>query len=361
MTLVLVPGCYYTHLASGQLRLLMARDSIARIEGDPATPARLRAQLALVERARDFAARLGLQVGGRYTSYVDWPGDRIVTTVVATRPGEVEARGFTFPIVGTVPYKGFFDESAAESEAASLRADGLDVCVVPVTAYSTLGWMDDPVTAPMLQRSDSRLVETVLHELVHGTVFVESQPAFNEGAARFVGQEAAIRFFAGDPDAEREVVSRVADDRRIAEALLAFREQVAALYAAEPDGGGRRAARERLEHDFRTRLAATPLATTDAGLVAQRVRLNDACLAIGGTYAADTERHEERLARLHGDLPAFIQQLEQAAGTDDPRAAFFDDAGLDDVAVHGAEGAVGDSSPARARGGAEAAGDEPGV
>ena len=336
---MLAPGCYYTHLAAGQLRLMMARTSIARVESDPATPPRLRAQLALVERARDFGARLGLEVGGRYTSYVDWPGDRIVTTVVATRPGEVEAAGFTFPIVGTVPYKGFFDETAAESEAAGLRAEGLDVCLVPVTAYSTLGWLDDPVTAPMLQRGDSRLVETVLHELVHGTVFVESQPEFNEGVARFIGEEAAIRFYRDDPDAEREVVERVADDRQISSALLAFRERVAGLYAQEPNTPQRRADRDALERAFRAQLAATPLATVDAATVAGRVRLNDACLAIGGTYAADTSRHEHLLERLHGDLPRFVAHLREAARADDPRAAFFAEA-PDDTPAPAPDGAA---------------------
>jgi predicted aminopeptidase len=324
---LLAPGCYYGHVASGQLRLLLARESTEDVLADPRTPPRLREQLALVERARAYANELGLEVGSRYTSYVDWPGDRIVTSVVATHPGELDAAGFHFPLVGEVPYKGFFDVDAAENEARRLRAGGLDVCLVPVSAYSTLGFFDDPITTPMLQRSDEKLVETVVHELVHATVFVASQPEFNEGVARFVGQEAALRFYerdvASDLDAVRRVRARVEDDRVLAGAMLGFREGLASLYAAELDPARRGTLRAAREAEFREQLAQLPLAAGDASGLADRARLNDACLALGSTYAADAYRHSRVLEALGGDLPAFVARLRRSAASEDPRAAFF--------------------------------------
>jgi predicted aminopeptidase len=313
-----VPACYYTHLASGQLRVLLARQPIEDVRADPHTPARLREQLALVERARGFATELGLEVGGRYTSYVDWPGDRIVTTIVAANPGEVEAVGFHFPLVGDVPYKGFFEVAAAEDEAQALREEGLDVCVVPVTAYSTLGWMDDPVTAPMLRRGDERLIETLLHELVHATVFVPSQPEFNEGVARFIGQEAAVRF-----QGSAASRMRVSEDRRIAAEILAFRERVAALYDRTDEPREARRERGAMERAFRKHLAALPLTSRDPAILGTHARLNDACLALSGTYAADDARHERLLGELDGDLVRFIERLRKAAEAEDPRADFF--------------------------------------
>ena len=300
------------------MRLLLARQPIEEVRTAPDTPERVREQLALVERARDFAAELGLEVGKRYTSYVAWPGDRIVTTVVAARPGEVEPAGFHFPIVGKVPYKGFFDQQAAENEAESLREQGYDVCLVAVSAYSTLGWMDDPVTAPMLQRDDARLVETLLHELVHATVFVPSQPEFNEGVARFIGQEAMARFY-GD----RASRTRVSEDRRVAAETLAFRERVAVLYERSPPAGDARVERGALERDFRARLAELPLTSRDARELARRARLNDACLALNGTYALDDARHERLLENLDGDLVRFIERLRAAAERENPRSHFF--------------------------------------
>lgn len=319
----LAPGCYYSHLASGQIRLLMAREPIEDVRADPETPEPLREQLALVERARRFASELGLEVGGRYTSYVDWPGDRVVTTIVAAKPGEVTAAGFHFPLVGDVPYKGFFDAEAAEAEAQALRGEGLDVCVVPVTAYSTLGWMDDPVTGPMLRRGDARLVETVLHELVHATVFVPSQPEFNEGVARFIGQEAAVRFYASEAEAGEAERTRVREDRRVAAEILGFREQVAALYQRTRDPADARSERDAMERAFRVRLAALPLSSRDASRLAEHARLNDACLALSGTYAADDARYERLLEALDGDLVRFIARLRESAAADDPRARFL--------------------------------------
>ncbi len=304
--------------------MVLARDSARELREDPATPARLREQLALVEAARQHGRALGLEVGEQYTSYVDWPGDRVITTVVATRPGEVDAHDFRFPLVGRVPYKGFFDIESAEAEAAELEAEGLDVCLVPVTAYSTLGWLDDPVTAPMLVRGDdTRLVETILHELVHATVFVADQPSFNEGVARFIGQEAAIRFFEADAEASARVRARVRDDRAVADTLLDFRAEVKALYQGSESGPGRDAERQRLEADFRELLATTPLETRDTAQLAERAGLNDACLAIGGTYAEDNERHVGTLRALGGDLARFVERLREAADAPDPRGFFF--------------------------------------
>lgn len=327
-------GCYYGHLASGQLRLLLARDATEGVQSDPETPPRIREQLALVEEARLFARELGLDVGGRYTSYVDWPGDRVMTTVVATRPGEIEAAEFDFPIIGRAPYKGFFELDRAEKLAGELRSKGHDVCLVPVAAYSTLGWFDDPITTPMLSRGNLALVETIIHEFVHATVFVESEPEFNEGVARFIGQEASVRFFGSRPDEVREdgkassfreaaARIRVEESRIIDRALLTFRVRVGELYARNLDVEERNSRRQELEDAARAQLAALPLTRSDPATLAERAHLGDACLALRGTYNDDTERYALVLQGLGNDLATFIARLEQAAAQEDPRAAFF--------------------------------------
>ncbi|MCZ6782666.1 MAG: aminopeptidase [Proteobacteria bacterium] len=325
-------GCYYGHLGVGQTRLLLARESVKELLADPDTPDALHRRLLLVGDVRAFAAELGLDVRGQYTSYVPWPGDRVVTTVVATRPGEVEARSFRFPIVGEVPYKGFFDLERAQDEAAQLRAEGLDVCLVPVAAYSTLGWMDDPVTEPMLRSSDGELVETLIHELVHATVFVESEPDFNEGVASFIGEEGVVRFYTAreesparkdEGEARRQRV-RVTDNRAVSGVLLAFRRDVAALYDDGLEPELQRDGRAALETEAREALAKLPLRTRDAGRIAREARLGNACLAIRGTYAADTPRHADLLAKMDWDLSAFVARLREVADADDPRSAFFD-------------------------------------
>jgi predicted aminopeptidase len=313
-------GCYYTHLASGQLRMLLARRDVGDLIADPETPEKLRQHLELAQQVRAYAAEIGLDVGGQYTSYVEWPGDRIVTTVVATRPGEVEAENFWFPFAGSVPYKGFFDEERARAEAAALRSRGRDVCLFPIPAYSTLGWLDDPLTAPMLREDRGRLIETILHELVHATVYVRDEPEFNEGLATFVGQEAAIRFHE-DPRERQVEQRRVEDDRAVARTLVAFRDRVAELYLESEAGVQRDASRAALESQTRSELAALDLATRDGQRLAERVRLNDACQALIGTYHGDLARYGERLQELNGDLRAFLESARQAAEEPDPRSS----------------------------------------
>jgi predicted aminopeptidase len=318
-------GCYLAHVASGQWRLLRARQPIEEVLTASDTSPELRDSLELVGHTRRFAAELGLEVGGNYTSFVPWPGDRVVTAVVAARAGEVEPAGFWFPIVGRVPYKGYFDPEKARAQADELRAEGMDVCLVPVRAYSTLGWFDDPVTEPMLRGGAGQFVETILHELVHATVYVTDDADFNEGVATFIGEEASVRFYAEDADAGAAAALRrreVEDGRRLDAAILGLRERIEALYAEAEPGPDRTAKRARLEDEARRAIAVLPLETRDARALSAQLRLNDACLALAATYTADLGRYSQTLEALDGDLPAFVSRVRAAAAdADDPASA----------------------------------------
>jgi predicted aminopeptidase len=228
-----ISGCYLGHVAGGQLRLLRAERSIEEVVADPETAETLRHQLETVQQARQFAIELGLEVDGQYKSFVDWPGDRIVTIVAASQPGEITPAGFWFPFLGTLPYKGYFDPDRAEAEANSLRVRGLDVCIAPVPAYSTLGWLDDPITSPMLLRGEGQAVETVFHELVHATVYLRDHAEFNETAASFIGQEASVRFYEArsEPDAARIRRQQVAESRALNAVLIDRKNSTCAVSA----------------------------------------------------------------------------------------------------------------------------------
>ncbi len=327
-------GCYYSHLASGQLKLLWRREPIEEVIVDPDRPAKTKDMLRLVEAVRQFALELGLRVDDQYTSFVEWPGDRIVTTLVRTRPGSLEAVPHWFPFVGELPYKGYFDRAWAEAEADRMRREeGFDVCVSPITAYSTLGWLADPVTSPMLARGPAILVETLLHELVHATAFLAEEVDFNESVAQFIGQEAAVQFFAqrpndnqtDGPDAHR-VRDSIEDRRQIAAALLAFRNRLIDLEGSKEPG----TTRDEVETQERAELARLPLRVLDANRVAARARLSNACLALFGTYARDLPRHARVFEALDRDLVAMIARLALWADEERPVEAFFDiDASID--------------------------------
>jgi len=338
-------GCYYGHLAEGQLRLLWNRQPLEEAGLDPAYGEEVRALLGLVEDVRLFALEIGLEVDDQYTSYVDWPEDRIVTTLVRTRSDRLESVPWWYPMLGHLPYRGYFNRERAEAEAVRLREkEGFDVCISGVAAYSTLGWLDDPVTRPMLARGAASLVETLFHELVHATAFFPGEADFNEGVAQFIGQQAAIRFFAaqeiasqasaspnstGDrtfpppsspwPTAQR-VRASIDDRRQIAEATLLFKERVQEL-----DGVTNRSIlRAELEFSARAQLAALPLAVIDAEAVSVRARLSDACLVLRGAYVTDGPRHAAVLAALGDDLPAMLSRLRLWAEEERELETFFE-------------------------------------
>jgi predicted aminopeptidase len=330
-------GCYYGHLARGQIERLWQRTPLEEAQRDPDLSAETRALLALVPRVRNSASALGLEVGGQYTTWVDWPGDRIVTTLARTHVGSLEAAPWWFPILGRLPYKGYFDRGRAEAEAERIRRAGrYDVCVSRVTAYSTLGWMNDPVTRPMLSRGAASFVETLFHELVHATAFRPGEADFNEGAAQFIGQQAALRFFAEPPleaesvwpEAER-VAQAIEDRQQVSLRLLAFKQKVETL-DGEPDRALRRAVAER---ETRAELARLPLRVLDARRVAERAQLSDACLSLRGAYIADMQRHAAVLTALDGDLAAMVERLREWSDPDRPIEGFFAISGATSASV----------------------------
>ena len=306
-------------MAVGQLGLLRSRTPIETILANPETPDDTRAGLELVLDARRFAASLGLEVDGQYTHYTEWPGDHLVTTVVATRQGELNPVGFWFPIVGNVPYKGFFESDKAEAEATRLRDEGYDVCVSPVRAYSTLGWFADPITGPMLRQGPERLVETVIHELVHATVFAKSQADFNESIATFIGEEGRVAFFAETegPDAGARERARVIAARAYRGVLEDTRQRLASLYSGREPRTARLDRKKTIHEDARRQIALLDGVANRSG-ASRGARLNDACLALAGTYGAHIERYAAWVAEQQLELPELILRAQEAAKSDAP-------------------------------------------
>ncbi|MDR2551925.1 MAG: aminopeptidase [Treponema sp.] len=146
---------------------------------------------AFVERIRDirrFALEeLGLRESKNYTRYVEIDRDYLAAVVSASAADSFTRHEWHFPVVGTVPYKGFFDPRDARKEAARLREAGLDVWIRGVEAFSTLGWFRDPLYSYMKHYSDYRLADLLIHELLHATVFIRGQVQFNEQLAEFTG------------------------------------------------------------------------------------------------------------------------------------------------------------------------------
>lgn len=314
-----------------EARILRRRTPIEEIIRDPATDEERRRKLELVLQARTFAASaLGLDVGGSYTTYSWIDRDTLALVLSAARKDRFQQKTWWFPIVGHVPYKGYFNPRSALAAAQELEREGYDAYVRPTSAFSTLGWFDDPLLSTLLRADDVDLVSTVIHELAHNTLYVPSQVAFNESFASFVGDRGAIAYFCGiegeDGRRCKTAQDRWADNLLFASFLQDLIARLEDLYArTDLPRDSILARREVLFDDARDRFRAeiqpafrsytfgsfltTPL--NNATLIARRLYYDRLHL-----FDAAFERHGR-------DLPATIRAVVAAAtaSRDDPYRA----------------------------------------
>ncbi|MBD3343907.1 MAG: aminopeptidase [Chitinivibrionales bacterium] len=137
---------------------------------------------------------LGLSLNDNFTTFVETDKRSIVSVVTACAPDTFNQHTWWFPIVGKMPYKGFYKLKHARKEVARLRKKGLDVAVRPAGAFSTLGFFKDPLYSYMTRYSPYRLASMIIHEQVHATIFLKSNADFNEAMAVFIGDNAALHY-----------------------------------------------------------------------------------------------------------------------------------------------------------------------
>ena len=198
MMLCLLTGCeslgYYSHVAKGQWQLLQARQPIAELVVNPATDAHLKQRLRSIQMMRSFASRELLLADNSYRDYVALDRPYVVWNVFAASAFSVTPEQWCFPVAGCVSYRGYFSEQKARNFAEGLSTQGYEVYVAGVSAYSTLGWFDDPVLSTFLYRDDIQLAGLIFHELAHQLLYVAGDTTFNESFASTVEQEGIRRW-----------------------------------------------------------------------------------------------------------------------------------------------------------------------
>ncbi len=278
---------YLSRAGFEEIGILEHARPIERIIADPKTDADTRDLLRLVLDVRQHAEDLGLEAGRTYTRYTDVGRDTLLLVLSGSRKDCICPVTWKYPIVGRVPYKGFFDVGMAERAAKQLADRGNDIYLRPAAAFSTLGWFEDPLLSTALAHDSVELAGTVFHEIAHNTLYLKSATAFNESFAQLVGYRSAEEFFRERGDT---LLANRARDRWYDEIVLAeyYRDLVGkleAFYAGKPSGdsleAGRRViaqwAREQLEGPFGarfrtfriTRLAERPI--NNAALVGVRI------------------------------------------------------------------------------------------
>ena len=317
-------GCYLLQSAEGQLALMSKRQPITHVIDEPSTPPKLRAQLRSVRAIRDFASHeLGLPDNGSYRKYADIGRPYVVWNVVAAPEFSIDPKKWCFPIVGCVAYRGYFVEARARRFAAGLRAQGFDVVVGGVAAYSTLGHFDDPILSTMVNWDDVELAAIIFHELTHQLLYVRNDASFNEALATTVEEE-GVRRWLESQGREQDLAEHLLQQQHYLQVIALMsqtREHLRLVYAMSlPPPLMRERKRE----------AFVALRETYTALRAQwgghapfdawfAQDINNAHLASIATSFACVPGFERELKAVGGNLPAFYRRVRELAKLDQPQ------------------------------------------
>ncbi len=308
---------YYTQAAQGQWRILHGAVPVEKVLADPSVPDKIKEKLQLVAELRRFAAKeLHLPAESQYDHYCDLQRPYVVWVVFAAPEFSVEAKTWWYPLVGSLKYRGYFREADAKAEADRLRARGCDVFMAGTEAYSTLGWLRDPVLNTFLNRSDADLAELVFHELTHQRLYLSGDTDFNEAFATAVG-EAGTRRWLQSKGRSRELEvyeSGKRFQRAVISALLACRDRLNTLYG-EPPEGGESALRGRKAAELQTLRKTVRQLRLDHGVTAPAkgaptTRLNNASLNSAAAYYTLLPGFERILGEVQGDIGGFFARVE---------------------------------------------------
>jgi len=309
-------GCsltYVAHVMTGQMRIAEKKENIQTIIKAATLPSAEIEKLKLVQDVRKFSFEtLKLTQNDNYTEYVKLDRDYVAMNIVVCPKDTLKPHTWWFPFIGNIGYLGFFNIDYAREVQKEFDEDNYDTYLRGVSAYSTLGWFDDPVFSTMLKYSDESLANTIIHELAHGTIYKNGDTPFNEGVATFIGNVGSIQFLIQHYGRESKLHRLALDNQH--DALLFSRfirssqERLSKYYSSPLSSkekiAGRHVKFKEIKDNFRN---LKPQFKTRQYHYFEQLQLNNAVMAGFGQYYEELELFEKVWKKNKKD---FIKTLE---------------------------------------------------
>ncbi len=219
----------------GQLNIIWNTRPVTEVLQDNTVPDSIKQKIELINEIKKFAFdSLGINKNENYSSFYDQKGKPILWVVTACPPFEMKAYEWEFPLLGSFSYKGYFVHERAIAEEKKFKELGFDTDLGEVSAWSTLGWLKDPILSSMLRRKSGSLANLIIHELTHGTLYVKNNVNFNENLASFVGDFGARKFliqkYGQDSKAFIEYEKGLCFNKEFSERTLVWSKKLDSLY-----------------------------------------------------------------------------------------------------------------------------------
>lgn len=321
---------YLLHVGYNQLSILNSGESIDDILSSERVTTEQKRKIELSQEVRIYAfEKLKLKKTKNYSSYVDLKRPYVTYTVSASEKWKFEPYLWSFPIIGKAPYKGFYKESLAKKEAEELKKADFDVSVRGVSAYSTLGWFSDPLLSSMLNYSEQQLVNTIIHELVHTTLFIKDNINFNERLAVFVANKGTELFYLDKEGPNSKTLKIIQDENHDDELFSAFiTKELTQLkkwyekfdhskYLPADDKEKFRLERLQIIADNFQRKIKSKLKARAYDKIFKK-QFNNADLSVYDTYMKDLNVFEAVYKKTGANIPNFLQKCKELENIDDP-------------------------------------------
>ncbi len=323
-------GCHFNYLIKSgyyQAKILSRQEEVSAVLAKPNTKPEVKRKLELAQDVIHFMEKdLGLNTHSNYRNYVQLDDKYVTYALTAAEKFKLQPYLWAFPLVGSVPYKGFFVKADADREATELAGLGYDTTVRGVSAYSSLGWLRDPILSSMLNYRDEDFVNLLIHESIHANIYIKSQADFNEQLATFLGNKGSELYFQSNESLKASAADYLKnsahDEKLFSDFLSAEIKSLEDFYATPANLSEDKKTARLQDIQMRFKHVVLPKMKTGNHSRFGEEPLNNATLISYKTYFMDLSDFESIYQKFKGDFREFFAHCKKIESSDNPQTQF---------------------------------------